>query len=250
MPTASQSTRQQLPIQSAWIGRCAATIIISCVALVAVAEEPPASKADAPAKPKKLVLFDGKTLEGWKKTEFGGEGEVRVEDGVIVMETGSSLTGITTKRKDLPTVNYELSFEARRLDGFDFFAAVTFPVDKSHATFLNGGWGGSVTGISSIDGYDASENSSGTFFDYKDKQWYKFRVRVTQRTIQCWADDEQVVDVDRTGREISTRIEADPSKPLGFACWETKGALKNIVLRTLTPAEAKKDDKAEGDEDK
>ena len=24
-------------------------------------------------------LFDGKTLEGWKSTQFGGEGEVRVE---------------------------------------------------------------------------------------------------------------------------------------------------------------------------
>ena len=64
---------------------------------------------------------------------------------------------------------------------------------------LNGGWGGSVTGISSIDGYDASENSSGTYFDYKDKRWYKFRVRVTDRMIQCWADDEQVVDVDCKG---------------------------------------------------
>ena len=55
---------------------------------------------------------------------------------------GAVPSGITSTRKDLPTTNYELSFEAQRLDGFDFFAAATFPVGKSHATFVNGGWGG------------------------------------------------------------------------------------------------------------
>jgi len=42
-------------------------------------------------------LFDGKTLEGWKITEFGGEGEVTVEEGAIILRMGQPLTGITWK---------------------------------------------------------------------------------------------------------------------------------------------------------
>ena len=39
-------------------------------------------------------LFDGKTLAGWKVTDFGGEGEVTVEDGQIIMRMGQPLTGM------------------------------------------------------------------------------------------------------------------------------------------------------------
>lgn len=222
-----------------------ASIGLFVVPLAACRAEETAKPAE---KPKKLVLFDGKTLDGWKKTEFGGEGEVKVDGGTVVMGCGASLTGITSTRKDLPTTNYELSFEAQRLDGFDFFAAATFPVGKSHATFLNGGWGGSVTGISSIGGYDASENETTKYFDYKNKQWYKFRIRVTDERIQCWVDAKMLVDVEIKGREVGTRFESDPSKPLGFAGWETTGAVRNIEVRPLTAEEVAATNKAKKDE--
>src|SRR4051812_48445808 len=38
--------------------------------------------ADAP---RPNVLFDGKSLEGWKKTDFYKPGDVKVEGGTIVM---------------------------------------------------------------------------------------------------------------------------------------------------------------------
>ena len=61
-------------------------------------------------------LFDGKTLKGWKSTEFGGEGEVRVKDGVLYLEVGSDLTGITWQDpKKLPKTNYEITLEAMRV---------------------------------------------------------------------------------------------------------------------------------------
>src|SRR6188472_1282036 len=107
--------------------------------------------ADEPAKkdePQWKSLFDGKTLEGWKTTKFGGEGEVEVKDGVIILNTGTDMTGITYTGK-VPKTNYELLIEAQRLDGFDFFAGVTFPVGDSFASFIPGGWGGGVTGVSS-----------------------------------------------------------------------------------------------------
>ena len=52
--------------------------------------------------PKKIVLFDGKSLDGWKKADFYKPGEVKIEDGKIVMQAGPKMTGITSTRKDLP----------------------------------------------------------------------------------------------------------------------------------------------------
>ena len=46
-------------------------------------------------RPPGQSLFDGKSLDGWKKTAFGGEGEVEVEDGQIMMRAGNPMTGIT-----------------------------------------------------------------------------------------------------------------------------------------------------------
>ena len=100
-------------------------------------------------------LFDGKTLKGWKAPEFGGQGKVEVKDGAIVMERGESMTGISCTGK-VPTVDYELTLEGKRVDGVDFFATTTFPVGKSHCSLVVGGWGGPVVGLSSIDYYDAA----------------------------------------------------------------------------------------------
>ena len=187
--------------------------------------------------PKPLVLFDGKSLEGWKKSGFAGEGDVKAEDGVLRMEAGRTMTGITSTRQDLPTTNYELSYEAERLSGDDFFAAATFPVGKAFITLVNGGWGNTVTGLSSLDGADASENETGRFFEYRAKTWYRFRVRVTGEVIRCWIDDKEMVDVAHAGRHVGTRIETRANEPLGFATWKTAGALRKIEIRNLTPDE-------------
>lgn len=79
---------------------------------------------------------------------FGGEGAVHItktDNGseVIDMLAGDPLTGIRWSGK-FPTENYELKLQARRIEGFDFFAAVTFPVGKEHCSFVLGGWGGGL----------------------------------------------------------------------------------------------------------
>jgi hypothetical protein len=222
--------------------RTALAAVTAGVLVVALgADQPAGKKEDA----KKLTLFDGKTLDGWKKTAFGGEGEVRVEDGTIIMAAGGSMTGITCTRKDLPTSDYELTYEAKRINGYDFFAAATFPVGKTHVTLVNGGWGGSVTGISSIEGSDASENETGKYYEYKNDKWYKFRVLVTDQYLKAFIDGKPVVEVKHAGRRLGTRIEVDLSKPLGFATWETSGAVRNIELRKLTPEDIAAVNKAE-----
>jgi hypothetical protein len=130
-----------------------------------------------------------------------------------------------------------------RLGGRDFFAATTFPVGKSFITLVNGGWGGSVTGLSSLDGMDASENETTRSIRYQDNTWYRFRIRVTGKIIRGWIDGKEIVAVYHQDRRVGTRIETRRNQPLGFATWETTDALRNIEIRTLTAKEIAETDK-------
>lgn len=201
----------------------------------------PAGAAEEP-----VPLFDGRTLDGWKATEMFMAGPVVVEDGAIVLKRGQGrMTGVTSTRADLPRLDYELTFEARKVEGDDFFAAATFPVGDAFVTLVNGGWGGSVTGLSSLNGADASENETTRFVDYKPGTWYRFRVRVTASSIRCRIDDAEVVAVRHAGRQLKTRIEVRGNQPLGFAAYETVGAVRAVAVRKLTPAEVEATEVAE-----
>jgi imidazolonepropionase-like amidohydrolase len=209
-----------------------------------VAGQGPRDQGFGPAG--KLVLFDGTSLNGWKKTFSSYAGEIKVEGGSIVMSAGRPMTGITSTRADLPRTDYELSYEAKRTSGSDFFAAATFPVGDSFLTFVNGGWGGSVTGLSSINGVDASENETTQSVRYKEKTWYSFRVRVTSQVIRCSIDGKEIVAINHDGRKLSTRIEVRGNQPLGFATYETTGAVRKIEIRALSPAEVAAANKLDG----
>jgi hypothetical protein len=182
-----------------------------------------------------MSLFNGKNLDGWKVTDFGGEGEVRVEDGQIIMRMGQPLTGVTlADGSKLPTDNFEVSLQAMKRKGDDFFCGLTFPVGDSHASFVIGGWAGTVIGLSSINGLDASENETTQYEKLEHNKWYTIRVRVADGKVECWLDDKQMVDVEREGKRISTRIEVDPNKPLGICCYNTEAGLKDIKLKRLS----------------
>lgn len=184
-------------------------------------------------------LFDGKTLKGWKKTNFGGEGEVSVESGKIVLEVGSDMTGIHTDRK-LPKNNYEVRWEAQRVDGSDFFCGFTFPVGKEYCSLIAGGWGGGVCGLSSIDEKDASENNTTSYRQFKNKKWYRFRLRVTDKKIVAWMNGKKLLDQKRGKHKFSLRSEIVASKPFGFATWQSTGAIRKIELRKIPSANSKK----------
>jgi hypothetical protein len=219
---------------------CAAIVLGFCTGRQ-VRAEPPAEKQEATDEAKvvkatkTIRLFDGKSLKGWrvlKKYEFEDHGKVAVNDGELVLPEGKPMTGIAWTGK-LPSIDYELTFQARRIDGDDFFCGLTFPVGKSHCSLILGGWGGGVTGLSCIDGYDASENETSSWREFKQKQWYRVRVQVTAKKIACWLDKEQIVDADITGRQVSLRLEMEDMPPLGFATWQTSGGLKDIVMKPL-----------------
>ena len=188
--------------------------------------------------PKEFVLFDGKSLDDWQLVDSGGSGQVEARDGELLIGSGESLTGtIYKKAKDLPLTNYEITLDAKRTEGNDFFVGLTFPVGdlKTAATLICGGWGGSVTGISSIDNMDASENSTGHYRKFEDNKWYHFKLRVTPESISVWVGEEKAIDVDIKGKKISLRpgpIEA--YAPLSFTTYQTSAAIKNVKLTPIT----------------
>ena len=177
-------------------------------------------------------VFDGESLANWDITNFGTEGQVYVEDGEIVLGMGDGCSGITWT-DSFPKVNYEVRLEAKRVMGNDFFCGLTFPVKDDFCSFIVGGWGGAVVGLSSIDGLDASENETRTLMGFKKDQWYSIKVRVTEEKIEAWIDEEQVVDLLYDGRRIGIRPEVELSRPFGIATWQTTGAVRNIYLRML-----------------
>jgi len=127
--------------------------------------------------------------------------------------------------------------EAQRAEGSDFFAGITFPVNDSYLTWINGGWGGNVVGLSSLDGSDASENETSASRDFKLGRWYRLWLAVTPDRVRAWIDDELVIDVNIANKEVALRPgESDLSKPLGIATYNTVGKLRKIEWRPLSPA--------------
>ena len=206
-----------------------------------------AADAPTPAKPvavapdRERLLFDDQTLAGWKQSAFDTQREVKVEnpfrDGraaIIIPSTGY-LCGITwADEASLPRSNYEVSLEAMKLEGSDFFCGLTFPVGKSACSLIVGGWGGMVVGLSNVDGADASENETSAGMEFKRDRWYRIRVRVTDDKIEAWIDQEQLVNLETKGKFIGLRHgDINLSLPLGIATYETKAAIRDIRLRRL-----------------
>jgi hypothetical protein len=207
----------------------------TCCWLATVAIVLSASGVGRAAEPGWQSLFDGRDLGHWKPTPFGGEGEVRAEAGMIRIAAGSDMSGITW-RGEFPRTNFEVSLEARRDEGFDFFCGLTFPVGEGVCSLIVGGWGGTVVGLSSIDGLDASQNATTTAGDFVSNRWYAVRVRVTPEQIVCFIDDKQVVDQAVAGHAFDVRSEMLPARPLGIATYATAASLRNLRWRTLAPS--------------
>lgn len=192
-------------------------------------------KAKKPAsKWKALLAAEG--LEGWEVSDFGSEGEVHRDGKLLVLEKGKPLTGINYKLA-FPKENYELEFSAQRIEGNDFLCGLTFPVADEFCSFIGGGWGGGVVGLSSVDGYDAAENATSLYHSFENERWYKFRLRVDAKNITGWIDDKEVIQQEREGHKFSTRIEVYVSRPLGLCAFSSKVALRGLRYRELTAAE-------------
>jgi len=154
---------------------------------------------------------------------------------------GESLTGVVWEEDllPLPLIDYEISLEAKRQDGVDFFCGLTFPIGSTDtcSTLVVGGWGGGLVGISSIDGQDASENATQSFHRFEDDRWYRIRLQVRGDAIQAWIDEKLIINTPTAGHEFGMRHgDIEYCMPLGLATFQTRAAIRNIQVRELESA--------------
>ncbi|MAE28131.1 MAG: hypothetical protein CMJ87_03980 [Planctomycetes bacterium] len=155
--------------------------------------------------------------------------------GGLTMEAGSPLTGVTWQGAAPPRTDYELEVEATRLAGSDFFCGLTFPVNDAHLTLVLGGWGGALTGLSSLNGQDAFENGTASYVNYETKRPYRARVRVDGERVRTYLAGKPLHDIDTGRRRPSLRVEVMASRPLGVASFDTRARISTLRLRRRQP---------------
>jgi len=187
-------------------------------------------------------LFDGKTLSGWRVVRgFAGfpekGGKVRAENGRIVLERGERLTAIAWTGA-FPRADYEVKVDAMRVAGQEDFSSLVFPVEESPCTLILGGFGGTVTGVATVDGKYPYERR-GTPIVFERGRWYTVRLRVTKAKIEAWIDDQRIVDFERAAHTFGRGGWVQAVKSFGLFSHRTEAAVRNIRLRRLKPEEPK-----------
>jgi hypothetical protein len=210
--------------------------VLGACAAPATSPSAPASVVPAAlAAPAWFDAFDGLSLGGFVATDFGGQGTVTVRDGAIRLGIGSPLTGITWSGA-VRSGDYELEVVGARELGNDFFCALTFPVGGAHLTLVLGGWGGSVCGLSSLDGLDASRNATRSVRRFERGRAYRAVVTVTRTRVAVALDGEHLCAVDPRAHALSLRPEVLLSRPLGVAAYGTAAAVYSVRWRPLPGA--------------
>lgn len=194
--------------------------------------------------PKPVVLFDGQTLGNWEAiTEFsvplgdgsGLGGSVFVEDGAIVLEPGSPLTGAAWSGP-VPRIDYEIAFEACRISG-DHDFCLAFPVHASMCMLQAGGWQSDLLGLDVLDGLHPPENGTGQNIPLEPGEWHAIRLRVTETSLRVRFDERDVIDLPIAGHMFELDPKWQSMKPLGIgSAWGTRAAFRNISLREVPGA--------------
>jgi hypothetical protein len=187
-----------------------------------------------------ISLSSSEFKSQWHASGIPEQGPTEITEGVLRIGEGFPMTGIRFvgdwEALNLPWIDYALTFEARRVEGQDFFATCTFPVGGPDrcVSLVVGGWGGGLVGISCIDQLDASENNTRGEMAFNNGTWYQFRIEVREDDLQVWINGAPMVNVSIKGRQLSLRSgEIDTCVPLGFATWRTVGEIRSIVVQRL-----------------
>ena len=96
-----------------------------------------------------------------------------------------------------------------------------------------------MVGLSSINGEDAANNATTKIMSFDNNRWYAVRIRVTAERIECFLDDEQVIDQVLADIVLSVRQEVIPSQPLGIATYCTTAEIRGIRWRPVPGPKAR-----------
>lgn len=190
---------------------------------------------------KSRQLLTGNALGQWKECDYGGQGVVEIKKGVLTLGAGDPITAVRWAGKlgdgpnEFPKTNYTISYEARRTLARDFFGTVTFPVGDDTCSLVVGGWGGGLTGLSSLNGDDAANNSTTGYTAFENDKWYKFAITVTPKQITATQDGEELFPaIQIEDHQIGIRIEMEPCRPLGIATFQSSGEVRNFTVAPIS----------------
>ncbi len=175
----------------------------------------------------------------WQSAGIEGSAGFKLKEDEITLDAGAPMTGVRFsgwQSSHLPLSDYALEFDAMRVRGSDFFAAVTFPVRRidTCATLVIGGWGGGLVGVSSIDGQDASENATRSAQKFETNKWYHFRLEVRDDDLRGWLDGRIIINASIKARTISLRPgDIEHCAPFGLATYGTTGSVRGLCVRQL-----------------
>lgn len=182
------------------------------------------------------LLFDGKTLNGWKASE--NPGVFSVQDGILVVFGKRSHLFYTGPVANADFKNFELSLDIK-----------TFPKANSgvyiHTQYQETGWPDKGYEIQVNNTHKDVRKGAGLYAikdnleaPAKDGEWYTMRIKVEGKRIQTFVNGRQIVDFTEptpaappekmAGRKLSRGTFAiqghDP---------ESKVMYKNIKVRVL-----------------
>ena len=226
----SQAQRQGVFLKPSFVPLC---LLLLCLSSC---EE---KKSAAPPKVARWDLFSPALIQKWDEAKMINSGGIVREADGFTLKDGGPMTGIVFPswlKDGMPVADYAINYEAIRVSGSDFFGSVTFPVrdENTFVTFVLGGWGGSQVGISCIDGYDASENTTGSSQRFENGKWYRVRIEVRAKELRVLLDGRPIILTNITGRTLNLRGgEIDKCVPFGVATYGTAGRVRNCVVERL-----------------
>lgn len=211
----------------------------------AQAEQAVVPEPEPPAEGKPTVghewtqLFDGTTLDGWKKpdeSEFEPTGSVSVEDGTLRFESGTPYAALQWAG-EFPRESFEVEVTAKRTEGSDIFCGLLVPVGASHISVILGGWGDTVVGVSCVDHLYASDNETSRVMSFENDKWYDVRVRVTKERVLAWIDESKVIDLERKGHVLTPYPGLEALAPFAIFTWETGASFRDVWARRVVTGE-------------
>jgi hypothetical protein len=141
-----------------------------------------------------VTIFDGKSLDGWKKNE--NPNSIRLEDGKIV--TNGPRSHLFYVGDDKPFKNFE--FEAEVLTKENSNAGIFF-----HTKFQEEGWPAQGYEAQVNNTYNKDPQKTGGLYNTvkvleapaKDNEWFKYYIKVQGRHVIVKINDKTVVDYEQ-----------------------------------------------------
>lgn len=186
-----------------------------------------------------MELLSSAWAPHWQPAGIAEEGHVQVRGDELILASGQPMTGARFAAwmvPQFPLTRYAIAYEAMRAEGEDFFGTVTFPVGGlgTHVSFILGGWGGALVGISSIDHLDASENTTRSEQRFENGRWYRVRIEVRPDDLRAWIDGGIVINTSLKGRHLGLRGgDIERCRPFGFATYLATARIRRIVVERL-----------------